>query len=432
MEIKLSEKYEPLFALLDGNFPQVDTVIITGGRYSQKSFAVGLAACIAAKDFNHRVLYTRYTLTSAEDSIIPEFGEKIDMLNAHEYFSITRDRIIGTHNISKIVFKGIKTSAGNQTASLKSLKDFSMFILEEAEEMPDFSDWDKVRKSIRALDVQNINILILNPASKEHWVYTEFFEGKGIQEGWNGIHENVLYIHTTYHDLDRQFIPDSIWNDFESKREAYEEYIRLGRPDDHRLRRQYLYYKHVILGGWLDKSEGVVFDNWEVGDYINTGLEGFGSDFGFSNDPTTLVQASIDNKLKRIYLRECLYRVKMVTSDIVESMRHHAKGKLIIGDSAEPRLIEEIKRQGVNIEAAVKGQGSITAGIAIMQDYTLVIDPSSTNLIKELNNYVWNDKKSGVPVDAYNHCIDAARYIITKLVTVPRRMTGSFAQLMRR
>src|SRR5690606_31928598 len=108
-------------------------------------------------------------------------------------------------------------------------------------------------------------------------------------------------------------------------------------------------------------------------------------------------------------------RVKMVTSDIVESMRHHAKGKLIIGDSAEPRLIEEIKRQGVNIEAAVKGQGSITAGIAIMQDYTLVVDPSSTNLIKELNNYVWNDKKSGVPVDAYNHCIDAARYIITKL-----------------
>src|SRR5690606_16432933 len=146
MEIKLSEKYEPLFALLDGNFPQVDTVIITGGRYSQKSFAVGLAACVAAKDFNHRVLYTRYTLTSAEDSIIPEFGEKIDMLNAHEYFSITRDRIIGTHNISKIVFKGIKTSAGNQTASLKSLKDFSMFILEEAEEMPDFGDWDKVRK----------------------------------------------------------------------------------------------------------------------------------------------------------------------------------------------------------------------------------------------------------------------------------------------
>ena len=188
----------------------------------------------------------------------------------------------------------------------------------------------------------------------------------------------------------------------------------------------------MILGGWLDRSEGIIFDNWKVGEYVNTGLEGFGSDFGFSNDPTTLIQASIDSKLKLIYLRECLYKTKMVTSDIVSAMTHHAGGKLIVADSAEPRLIEEIKRQGVNIEAAVKGQGSITAGIALMQDYTLIVDPSSANLIKELNNYVWNDKKSSVPIDAYNHCIDAARYIITKLITVPRRMTGSFAQLMRR
>jgi len=127
--VVLSEKYEPLFEWLgcDENNPlhKVDTVVITGGRYSQKSFGVGLFSCVAAKDYAHRVLYTRYTLTAAEDSIIPEFNEKIDILNCNDAFETKKDRIVG-HNGSKIVFKGIKTSSGNQTAALKSLKNFSM------------------------------------------------------------------------------------------------------------------------------------------------------------------------------------------------------------------------------------------------------------------------------------------------------------------
>src|SRR5690606_15967616 len=187
MDLELSPKYEPLFGWLYGEFPKVDTVVITGGRYSQKSFATGLFSCVAAKDFNHRILYTRYTLTSAEDSIIPEFNEKIDLLGAYNDFEVTRDRIRGVHNKSKIAFKGIKTSAGNQTAALKSLKDFSIFLLEEAEEMPNFNDWDKVKKSIRALDVRNLSLLVLNPTTKAHWIYSEFFESRGINEGWNGV-----------------------------------------------------------------------------------------------------------------------------------------------------------------------------------------------------------------------------------------------------
>ena len=81
-EIEISEKYEPLFSLLNGEYPEVDTIVCTGGRFSQKSFAIGMFGCVAAKDYNHRVLYTRYTLTSVEDSIIPEFSEKVDMLKA--------------------------------------------------------------------------------------------------------------------------------------------------------------------------------------------------------------------------------------------------------------------------------------------------------------------------------------------------------------
>jgi Phage terminase large subunit len=83
---------------------------------------------------------------------------------------------------------------------------------------------------------------------------------------------------------------------------------------------------------------------------------------------------------------------------------------LIIADSAEPRLIDDLKRKGLNIQGCVKGQGSVSAGISKMQDYKIVITPTSSNIRKELSNYVWNDKKAGIPVDAFNHLIDAIRY----------------------
>lgn len=413
-KIKLSEKYEPLFELLSGVYKDVDTVVVTGGRNSQKSFAVGTWSCTASKDHAWNILYTRYTLTSAEDSIIPEFKEKIDLLNADSLFEITRDRIVG-YNESKIAFKGIKTSAGNQTASLKSLKNYNVFILEEAEEMPSFDGWDKIKKSIRSKDRQNVSILILNPTTKEHWVYKELFEERGVPEGFNGIKDEVMYIHSTYLDMDRELIADNIWRDFEQKRMDYEAWLLLSAPEKEtsKLRKNALYYKHTVLGGWLEKAEGVIFTNWNIGEFVDNGKTTFGSDFGFSVDPTVLVEVSIIPSKKRIYIRECYHKAGLTTSEIYDLDKFYAKGKLIVADSAEPRLIEELKQKGLNIIPAVKGPGSVTAGIALMQDYELIIDPNSVNLIKELNNYVWNDKKSSTPIDAYNHLLDASRYIIT-------------------
>lgn len=418
--LKLSEKYEPLFEWLscDKENPlyKVNTVVITGGRNSQKSFAVGAFSCIAAKDFNHRILYTRYTLTSAQDSIIPEFNEKIDILNCPESFDVVKDRITGVSNKSKIVFKGIKTSSGNQTASLKSLKDFSMFVLEEAEEMPNFDNWDKIKKSIRAKDVRNLSILILNPATKTHWIYEELYEANGVQEGFNGIVGNVLFIHSTYLDMERELIADDIFDDFEEKRKSFEIYINTAEKERDKLPKallkKALYYKHVIAGGWLDKAEGVIYTDWVIEPFKQFSPSVFGQDFGFSIDPTTLVETSIDRTSKRIYVKLHLYKPRLTTSDIyIANLRHAGEG-LIYADSAEPRLIEEVKGKGCNIKQTIKGPGSILAGIAILQDYTLVIDPESTQLITELNNYVWHDKKSKIPLDAFNHALDALRYAI--------------------
>lgn len=444
--LTLSDKYEPLFEWLDcpkfldknktipNPLYHVNTVVITGGRYSQKSFGIGTFSGIATKDFNHRILYTRYTLTSAKDSIIPEFEEKLTLLNCHDDFKVTKDSIKGIHNDSKIVFKGIKTGSGNQTASLKSLKNFSIFILDEAEEMPNFTTWDKIKKSMRALDVRNLSILSLNPATEEHWIHEELFEGKGVEAGFNGIVGNVLYIHSTYRDIEREFISDDTWQEYEELRLIYEAWKEASPKEkaemDPKLVKKAKYFLHTIMGGWLSKAEGVIFEDWETGEFMDNGKAIFGQDYGFSVDPTTLIKVCIEKSLKKIYLKEYLYRPKMTTSQIYDFNKQVTGGTLIIGDSSEPRLIEELRKKGNNIKGAEKGPGSVSGGIARMLDYTLVVDPDSKNLKKELNNYVWHDKKSNMPIDDWNHLIDPIRYVVLELTEAPNNNLRQLASLI--
>jgi phage terminase large subunit len=343
---------------------------------------------------DHVILFTRYTLTSASISIIPEFLEKLELLGFEDQFYITKDEIVNKNTGSRIIFKGIKTSSGDQTASLKSIQGVTTWVLEEAEELVDEKKFDTIDFSIRSNKRENRIVLILNPTTKEHFIYKRFFEDKGVQEGSNVTKQDTTYIHSTYQDnikhLNQSFI-DQV------------EVMKERRPEK---------YKHQIMGGWLEKAEGVIFTNWTIGEFQRVGVSVFGQDYGFSNDPSTLIETNIDKSNKRIYLKECFYQTGLTTSDISRLNKEYANGNLIIGDSAEPRLITELRRE-CNIKESIKGQGSVTFGISLMQDYDLIIDPDSKNLIKELNNYSWLDKKSNTPQDAHNHLIDAARYAIS-------------------
>ena len=109
-------------------------------------------------------------MSSANTSIIPEFVEKIDMMGVNAHFRITKDEITNLQTGSSIIFKGIRTSSGNQTAALKSLNGITTFVVDEAEELDDESTFDKIDFSIRSLNKQNRVILILNPTTKEHWI----------------------------------------------------------------------------------------------------------------------------------------------------------------------------------------------------------------------------------------------------------------------
>lgn len=398
MNIEISKKYNPLFNRPKG----VDTYIVTGGRFSSKSYSVAIAAVNWAATLNHRILYGRYTNVSGKDSTFPEVEEKVKLLGWDSAFDITSNRIDGTLNDSKIVFKGFKTGSNVQTASLKSLKDFSTLIVEEAEEIPDFDTYEKVSLSIRGNNdfssEPNIKVLILNPTTKEHWIYKEFFESKGVEAGFNGIKDNVCYIHTSYLDC-LDFVPKDILRSFEN--------MKITKP---------VRYKHIVMGGWLDKLEGCVIEDWKIGQFDQSIPSVYGMDFGYVNDPTTLVKVSKDDK--HIYTSLKLHRLEMSTNDIIVFLEENVeKNDLIVADCAEPRLIEELQVAGFNVVGCRKGKDSIKNGLARLNEKTIVSEADDIEFHKELNNYVWNDKKSNTPVDKWNHVIDAVRYANDELTT---------------
>lgn len=364
--------------------------VMTGGRGSGKSFAITTFLAFLTFEQGHKILFTRYTMISAANSIIPEFLEKLQLYNIVEHFRITKDEILNISTGSSILFKGIRTSAGNQTAALKSISGITTWVLDEAEELIKEEDFDKIDQSVRAKNKSNRVIMVLNPATKEHWLYQRFFAAKGVNAGHNGWKDNVTYIHTTF--------KDNIDNLSESFLLQLED-IRRRRPDR---------YNHQILGGWLDKAEGVVFSNWKIGPFDDNADYIFGQDFGFSVDPTTLIKVAINKDRKLMWIKTMYAKPGLSTKEIGELNRRYAGEDLIICDNAEPRLISELQEY-CNLKPTIKRSGSILTGIALVQDYDLVIDADSVELIKELNNYVWHERNEK-PVDKWNHQLDALRY----------------------
>lgn len=385
--IEIHRKFEPIKTSHARYF------IVTGGRGSSKSYSINTLLLLLTYEAGHTILFTRLTLTSAYVSIIPEFLDKIETLNLEEHFNITKSEIINKLSGSKIIFKGIKTSSGDNTASLKSLTNITTWIMDEAEELVDENIFDKIDMSVRNNKNKNRVILILNPVTKEHWIYSRFFQDKGVQAGSNTTKGNTNYIHTTYLD-NKENLSKSYLEQIEN--------LKLNRPSK---------YKHQMLGGWLEKAEGVVFTNWEYGEFNPKGIQTvFGQDYGMI-DPTTLIEVAIDKEKNIIWIKEHLYKSKLTNNQIAEINKSCAGNNLIIGDSAEKRLIQELNNKGNNILPSMKGQGSIALGITLLLDYKLIVEVNSKNVAKELNNYVYADKGSKLFVDDFNHTIDPLRYV---------------------
>jgi phage terminase large subunit len=185
--------------------------------------------------------------------------------------------------------------------------------------------------------------------------------------------------------------------------------------------------------GEIGSLQGVIFDNWQqvARIPIDAKLLGYGMDFGFTNDPTTLVAVYRMNN--QLYFDEILYRTNMTNTDIGNFMKSEGIGRPyeIVADSAEPKSIEELRRQGFNVHPAIKGADSVKIGIDILKRYQINITKTSVNLIKELRAYQWetdrDGKLTGKPIDTMNHCIDPMRYVA--LNKLNNRPSGKYSTI---
>ena len=185
-------------------------VLITGGRGSGKSFngSTFVERLTFARgkgpyqNVVHQILYTRYTMVSAHISIIPEFMEKIELDGTSKYFKTTKTDVLNKRTGSRIMFRGIKTSSGNQTAKLKSIHGITVFVCDEAEEWTNEIDFEKIVLSIRQVGIDNFVIIIMNPCDSNHFIYKKYIEKTHKLVEIDGVqvqistHQNVLHIHT--------------------------------------------------------------------------------------------------------------------------------------------------------------------------------------------------------------------------------------------
>ncbi len=372
----------------------------------------------------HQVLYTRYTMVSANMSIIPEMMEKIELDGTDKYFSSTKTDVINKMTGSHIMFRGIKISSGNQTAKLKSIHGITTFVCDEAEEWTSEQDFEKIMLSIRQKGIQNRIIIIMNPTDSNHFIYKRYIENTHKLVNIDGVdvqistHPNVLHIHTTYLDnvdnLSPQFIDEV-------------QRMKVENPEK---------YGHTVIGRWADVAEGAVFKKWGIVKEFPAWAKkiALGQDFGYSNDVSATVRCGIiDNAL---YVDELCYQAGMLTNDLANTLRPW--GLKVFSESADPRLIQEIKNRGVNIypvdKSSIDGKGSIIAGIEKIKDMELFVTERSYNLIKELRNYVWDKDKDGnyinTPVDKDNHLCDSIRYYVLGCllgrILKPKDLTGVF------
>lgn len=267
-----------------------------------------------------------------------------------------------------------------------------------------------------------------NP-DNEFWVHVEVIP-----------QPNAEFLLLTYHD--NEGLPEETLEDLLLKKSKA--FYNINVPDSElfkegNVKNSYWANWWKVYGlGEIGSLEGVIFNNWSIVNEIPEGAEllGVGIDFGYTNDPTTI--AALYKFNNQYYWDEVAYQKGLSNQAIANILKNNGftKSTKIIADSAEPKSIAEINAYGFNVKGADKGKDSINFGIETLQESPFFITTRSVNAIKELRKYAWDKDKQGntlnIPIDAFNHFIDAMRYIasatITKLKTRKRSWGKSSTQ----
>lgn len=173
--------------------------------------------------------------------------------------------------------------------------------------------------------------------------------------------------------------------------------------------RQSEYWWKVYGEGVIGQLEGAIFQRWRYGEFDDSLPYSFGLDFGF-NDPDALVKVAFDQKRKLMFWDEKIYKEGNSFEDLrLLISQHVTRNDLITADCADARMIDQLKKY-FNIKPVNKSRWTVSQALRMMQDYEHVITETSTNLAREFKNYLWDDRRAGIPIDDFDHCIDAGRY----------------------
>ena len=224
--------------------------------------------------------------------------------------------------------------------------------------------------------------------------------------------QDADFITLTY--LDNEALPQTIVDDIESARERAKT-------------SEYWNNWWKVYGlGQIGSLEGVCIKEWkEIKLPLEARLLCYGMDFGYSNDPSTLIALY---KYNDAYIfDEVIYQKKLLNSDISDLFKTHSINGIVYADSAEPKSIAELRTYGHKVVPCTKGKDSIVYGINLINQNEIFVTSRSKNLIKELQSYTWMKDREGntinKPIDSFNHCIDAARYAITSQLQTPNKGT---------
>lgn len=345
---------------------------------------------IKALTFKRKMLFVRKVAVTIKDSIYALVIQTLQQFQILHLCSINKSTFtITLPNGSEILLKG-----NDDPEKVKSITGITDIWIEEATEL-NYDDFLQLDLRLRALVPNQEIVLTFNPVSKTNWCYQHWFVNTP---------DDAAVVQSTYKD--NKFLP----------KKYVDNLLSLAKYNE-------AYFKVYALGEFatLDKLIFPHFTIAEIPPDIAAKPKVSGMDFGFTNDPTAAVSIYYDAPNKTLYICDEIYGKEMTTQAIADALELFDFTN-IIGDSAEPRMIAELRRKGINIQSAKKGRDSILHGITWLQAQKLVVAPKCVNTINELRNYTWlKDKKTNEyynqPIDEFNHCIDALRYATERYAT---------------
>lgn len=348
-------------------------IINQGGQGSSKTYSILQLLYMLAKRSvkGLRITVASYALPHLKAGAMADFDRIL--LSFGETPSLMKNISTSTYYIgnSTVIFFGVE---GNLAMAHGVRRD--ILYINEVNRKISYEVYDQL-----ASRTQGCVFLDFNP-DQEFWLFDKVIP--------NFAHHLIV---STY--LDNPFLPDNERANIESKRgkAGFENWWK------------------VYGLGQMGKLEGCIFANWAYGAWPEGKAYGHGLDFGF-NAPDAMVRLAVNDKAKVVYWDERVYKSGNSSEDLRQLIAYHCKrSDLIIADCADARMIKELGKY-FNIKPTNKGKAgwSVAEAIKVMQGYEHIITEDSPNLAKEFNNYIWSDKKAGIPIDAFNHLLDAGRY----------------------